>query len=107
MRFHLDEHVSHDVARGLRSRGVDVSTAAEADLLGAGDPAHIAFAIRESRVIVTHDADFLAFAQTGAKHSGIACCAPGSRTTGYLVRFLCLMDECLRDDEMRDRVEFM
>jgi hypothetical protein len=35
IRFHLDEHVDHAVADGLRRRGIAVTTTADADLLGA------------------------------------------------------------------------
>jgi hypothetical protein len=37
IRFYTDEHVPRAVVRGLRARGVDVSTVAEADMLGAAD----------------------------------------------------------------------
>ena len=34
IRFHLDEHVAHAIAEGLRRRGVDVTTTTDAGLLG-------------------------------------------------------------------------
>jgi len=45
MRFHLDEHIHSAVAAGLRRRGIDVTTAAEVELLGADDEKHLAFAL--------------------------------------------------------------
>ena len=45
MRFHLDEHVAHAIAQGLRLRGIEVTTTAEADLLSAPDEDHLAFAL--------------------------------------------------------------
>jgi hypothetical protein len=39
LRFHLDEHVAGAIAAGLRRRGIDVTTAADAGLLGAEDVA--------------------------------------------------------------------
>lgn len=59
IRFHLDEHVDHAIAKGLRARGIDVTTTSDARLLGADDPAHIEFALRENRVVFTNDADSL------------------------------------------------
>ncbi len=59
LRFHLDEHIDTAIADGLRRRGIDVTTTAEAGLRGAGDEAHVAFALSEGRVLVTNDADFL------------------------------------------------
>ena len=37
MRFHLDEHVPHAIAEGLRRRGIDVTTTVEAGLRGTSD----------------------------------------------------------------------
>lgn len=58
IRFHLDENVSRAVASALRLRGIDVTTAVDADLIGAEDRAHIEFASAQQRVIVTHDDDY-------------------------------------------------
>jgi hypothetical protein len=52
MRFHLDEHVAHAIAAGLRRRGIDVTTTVDADLLSAPDEDHMDFSNREGRVIV-------------------------------------------------------
>jgi predicted nuclease of predicted toxin-antitoxin system len=71
LRFHLDEHVDHAIAIGLRKRGIDVTTTTEAGLLGSEDEAHIVFALREQRVIYTNDADYLAFAAESGQHAGI------------------------------------
>lgn len=107
LRFHLDEHVEHAVAHALRRRGIDATTTTEAGLLGADDSAHLEFALREGRVIVTNDADFLAFAANSDQHAGIAYSACGSRTIGDVVRYLCLMNDCLEQGEMVGTVEFL
>jgi hypothetical protein len=44
IRFHLDEHVASAIAEGLRRRGIDVTTTADAGLLDAPDEDHLAFA---------------------------------------------------------------
>lgn len=74
IQFHLDEHVPSAVAVGLRAYGIDVTTTGDAGLSGAADPEHIAFALREGRVIFTHDDDFLRHAAAGEEHAGIAFC---------------------------------
>ncbi|HUE74950.1 MAG TPA: DUF5615 family PIN-like protein [Pirellulaceae bacterium] len=107
IRFHLDEHVDHEIARGLRSRGVDVTTSTDANLLGAPDEAHLEFARGENRVIFTSDADFLRLASRGEPHVGIAYCAPAKRSIGEVVRYLCLMNDCLEPEEMAGRIEFL
>ena len=59
IRFHLDENVHHGVARGLRLRGIDVTTTTDSGLVEATDEGQFQFAVGEGRVLVTHDADFL------------------------------------------------
>ena len=71
IRFHLDENVDHAVAHGLRVRGINVTTALDAKLISASDEMHIAFALKEQRIVVTHDVDFLRLHETGADHPGI------------------------------------
>jgi len=107
MRFHLDEHVNPAIAQGLRLRGIDVTTTADAHLLKAPDESHLEFANREGRVIFTNDRDFLSFACTSDEHAGIAYCARRAKSIGYIVRHLCLMHDCMEPDEMRGKVEYL
>jgi predicted nuclease of predicted toxin-antitoxin system len=72
IRFHLDEHIDHAVARGLRDRGVDVTTAGDAGLLGAIDEEHLDFSRHESRVILTNDPDFMRLVHDEPNHAGLA-----------------------------------
>lgn len=105
LRFHLDEHMPSAIASGLRRRGIDVTTTTEVGLRSHGDEDHLAFALRESRVIVTCDEDFLRLASSGAGHAGLIFCPP-ARTVRQIVEFLCLADECLSSEEMADHIEF-
>jgi len=107
MRFHLDEHVGHAIAEGLRRRGIDVTTTPEAGLLSAPDEEHVAFANREIRVIVTQDADFLRNAANDRTHFGIAYYPQGQRSFGDIIRHLAPMHDVMGDDEMRGRVEYL
>lgn len=106
IRFYFDEHVGHAIAKGLRRRSIDVLTLAEADMLGASDEEHMAFARDEGRVIVTHDHDFLRLAAEGVDHAGIVY-APQGRTVGTMVQGLMLIAQVLRAEEMRGHVEFI
>src|SRR5579871_1888053 len=101
IRFHLDEHVAHAIADGLRRRGADVTTTADAGLLGASDPQQLAYALAMGRVIFTQDRDFLALAR-GVAHAGIAYCDQNTRTLGRIVRALELLWEVYEPDEMRN-----
>jgi predicted nuclease of predicted toxin-antitoxin system len=107
IRFHLDEHVSHAVAAGLRRLGINVTTSTDANLLGASDPAQIAYGLAEGRVIFTEDADMLALAAAGAAHAGLAYCHQNTRSIGQILRLLELVWEVYEPDEMRNRVEFL
>src|SRR5579885_272576 len=93
IRFHLDENCDSRIAAGLRLHGVNVTTAAEARLLGADDQAHIRFAFTNSRVIVTSDEDFLRMAASGAAHAGIVYLRQDKRALGDTLRQLVLMWE--------------
>jgi predicted nuclease of predicted toxin-antitoxin system len=107
IRFHLDEVCDPRIAAGLRQRGVDVTTTAETGLLGAPDEEHLAYAWKQARVIVTHDADFLRMHAVGAKHAGIVHCALGAYSLGDVIRSLVLIWELLEPEEMTGQVEHL
>lgn len=107
IRFHLDEGVPAAVAEGLRRRGLEVTTTPEVSLINAGDEAQLGFALREGRVLVTQDADFLRLHHRGVPHAGLAYYQPGSRTVGQLIKGLVLIAEVLTPEEMRGHVEFL
>lgn len=73
------------IADGLRRRGIDVTMPGDVGLIGAGDEAHIAFAVAQLRVIFTHDDDFLAIAKSQAEHCGIVYCHQQARTIGQIL----------------------
>ncbi len=91
IRFHLDENIPLDVAIGLRRRGIDVTTTAEARLAGAADEIQLAFAASEGRVLVTQDHDFLKLHADGNTHAGIAYAPRRSRTLRDLLYSLSLI----------------
>ena len=105
MRFHLDEHIAHAIASGLRRRSIDVTTSSDAGLLGADDREHVEYARREGRIIVTDDTDFLALADAGVAHPGIVYCRRATHTLGQIIEHLVLIDACLTEEEMANHVE--
>jgi predicted nuclease of predicted toxin-antitoxin system len=107
IRFHLDEHVNPDVADGLRRRGVDVTTSADAGLRGAVDTAHVGYIVSQRRVIFTNDSDFLRLHDGGIEHPGIVYCHQQSRSVGEIIRGLVLIWEALEPEDMQNRVEFL
>ena len=107
LRFYLDEHVDPAIAEGLRRRGIDALTTAEAGLLNASDEKQMALAEAQGRVLVTHDADFLRIYRTGKIHPGIIYCHQQSRSIGEIVRSLVLMWENLEAGEMKNHIQFI
>jgi predicted nuclease of predicted toxin-antitoxin system len=73
IRLYTDEHIPRAVVRGLRERGVDTLTVSEAGMLGASDEEHLAYALREGRVLFTQDDD---------KGSNGICNGQGDRISG-------------------------
>ena len=106
IRFHLDEHISRAMARGLRQRSIDVTTTPEAGLRTMGDDAQMEYLRQENRVLVTCDAGSLARNAAGQIHPGIVYFPPGSRSIGEIVSFLSLVYELMTPVEMINRVEF-
>jgi hypothetical protein len=106
IRFHLDENVSGAVASALRRRGVDVTTAGDAGLIGADDIDHLRYAASHNRVVVSHDDDFTRIHALGGEHAGICYCPKDKHSIGDLTRILVLVHECFTADEMRGHLEF-
>jgi len=107
IRFHLDEHGDPRIARGLRLRGIDVTTTVDAGLLHATDEEQLAYSTSEGRVLFTQDADFLRLDTAGLIHTGIAFCHAGSRSIGEIIRTMTLIWEIYEPEEMDCRVEFL
>lgn len=107
IRFHLDENCDPRIAAGLRLHGVDVTTTPEAGLLRASDGEQFAYAVAQSRVIVTQDTDFLRMAAAGQESLGIIFYPAQGLSIGQVIRAVLLTWEVYEPEEMRNRVEFL
>ncbi len=106
IRFHLDENMPHAVAEGLRRRDVEVTTSTDAELVGASDEQQLAFALGESRVIVTRDADLLRLNALGVQHAGIVYWTE-RRSIGQLIAAVDMLSLRYTGEEMQGRVVFL
>jgi hypothetical protein len=106
VRFYADEHIPKAVIRGLRQRGVDILTVADAGLIGAADITHLRRARDAGRVTVTQDDDFLRLAAGGETHAGIVY-APQQTSVSALIHGLILIYRVLDAEEMVDHIEFL
>ena len=107
IRFHLDEHLSSDIANALGRSGIDITTTVQAGLRTAPDATQWDYAQRESRVIVTCDTDFLLMHKATPIHSGIVFFAKGSLTMREIIEGLTLIHGAMSPDEIRNRIEFL
>jgi hypothetical protein len=105
--FYLDENVDIAVAIGLRNRGANALTTADASLLGNSDEDQLSFARSQRYLLVTHDRDFLRRAAAGVRHAGIAYCAPGRRSVGEIVLRLLQLRRHETVESVEDRVFYL
>ena len=96
----------HALADGLRKRGIDVTTATDAGLVGASDEEHLAFARLVHRVIVTRDADFLRLNATGIGHPGIVFWTQ-KRSVGRLISVLDMLGAQVTPTDLENQVWFL
>jgi predicted nuclease of predicted toxin-antitoxin system len=107
IRYYFDENMDNDIAKALRGRGIDVLTTAEADNAGVEDKTQLAFAMIETRVIVTQDEDFLILDSEKIPHSRIVYYKHRTRSNKEVIRGLVLIYEILTRDDMVNHVEFL
>jgi hypothetical protein len=106
-RLYLDEDVQAGVATGLRRRGFDVLTTAEAERLGSTDGEQLRFAVVQARCLFTFNRGDYAALHTnmmdaGEHHFGIVV----SRQVriGAAVRMLSRLLSTHGTDELRHRL---
>ena len=113
-RLYLDEDVIPDLARILRSRGSDVSSAHEVGALGLSDEEQLAYAAAEGRAILTFNyQDFLEIGEAwflaGRTHAGIIISYHqyGRREIGELLRAVLALMDAVSAEELRDTIHFL
>ena len=108
--LYADECVDARIVAGLRRRGVDVTTAADQALLGAGNEQHLIRASDLGRTIVTADQDFLRMAHERIVASvavpGLVFIQPGTRV-GEVVRAIALLAQVLDPADMVSWIEWV
>ncbi len=109
IRFHLDQHVPGAIAHGLRQYGVDVTTTQQAGLQDADDSDHLAFALAEGRVLVTHDSDFIERHDKAEPDVAICYCPQTKyqRRASDLLQTVYLAYAYLAAGEMHGHVEYL
>lgn len=112
IRFYCDEDSQNQaLLRALRSRGLDVTSAGEAGLLGRTDEEQLIWALEQGRVVFTHNVgDFCRlhteFLREGKEHAGIVVAGQGP-SVGERLRRLLKLNDALTREEMRNRLEYL
>jgi uncharacterized protein with PIN domain len=107
LRFYLDENVPTEVGRQLRSSGIDAVTARDLGRLGGADQEHLQMATRLSRMLCTHDQDFLRLAAEGIEHAGISFSPQNRVSIGGWVRELRALHTRFDAEEVKNLVFFL
>jgi predicted nuclease of predicted toxin-antitoxin system len=105
--LYLDEDVSILVAKLLRARAFDATTAVDEGQLGRSDPEQLAYATGQERALLTHNrVDFESLAHqyvaAGQTHHGIIIAV--RRPPHEITRRLLILLNSVTADEMQDQL---
>lgn len=113
IRLYVDEDASeHAVIDGLRARGFDLLTTAEAGRPGTNDTDQLVFASREKRTLYSFNVrDFARlhteYLRQGRDHSGIVMIPDQRYSIGEKIRALAAFMSQTSREEMVNRIEFL
>lgn len=101
-----------DLVRGLRSRSIDVITAADAGMIKRPDRAHLTLATSQSRALYSFNVrDYhqihTHWTTSGLVHGGIILASQKRYSTGEQIRRLVHLIGSLTQEQMRSREEFL
>jgi len=101
-----------DLVRGLRSRGIDVVTAADAGMIRRKDEDHLSLATVQGRALYSFNIrDFheihTAWTAGGRSHCSIVLTQQQRYSTGEQIRRLLRLIGSLTSETMRNREEFL
>jgi predicted nuclease of predicted toxin-antitoxin system len=113
LRLVSDENFNGEVVRGLlrRQSDLDLVRVQDVGLLGADDPAILAWAASEGRILLTHDRSTVPdFAydrvRAGEPMAGVFI-VNDRMPIGQAIDEILLLALCSESDEWKDRVEFL
>lgn len=113
LRLYLDEDsMDRRLVRALRTRGMDVETALDADMVGQTDEEHLRYAAASGRVLYTFNvADFYElhgqFIDEDRNHAGLVLATQQRYTVGERMRRLLRLRAQTTAEEMENRVVFL
>jgi len=101
-----------DFVRGLRSRGIDVVTAADAGMIRRKDEEHLRLATLQGRALYSFNVgDFheihTEWRAAGREHAGVILAQQKRYSTGEQIRRLLRLIGSLTGEAMKNREEFL
>lgn len=109
--LYMDQHVPRAITNGLRSRGIDVLTAAEDSASAFTDPELLERASLRGRVLFSQDDDLLTEASgcqaEGVPFAGVIYAHQLRISIGACIRELELIAIAGEPDDLRNRVLFL
>jgi hypothetical protein len=112
IRLYCDEEsMRHSLVIALRSRGMDVTTALDDNMVDRNDSDHLDHATRQGRVIFSFNrGDFYQlhreYLAQGRTHAGIVL-AKQQYSVGELMRRILRLSAARSPEQMRNQVEFL
>lgn len=113
LRLLADENLNNDIIRGLLRRrpDLDIVRVQDTELSGADDPAVLAWAAREGRVLLTHDVSTITRyayerVRAGQQMPGVFEVSR-SVPIGRAIEDILLLTECSLDGEWESQVRYL
>lgn len=111
IRLYADENVDDRIIRGLRQRGIDVTTVIDAGMSGKPDRDQLSYAAERGLVLLTSDQHFLSlhshWLRESKSHPGIIYYSQFQVAVGTCIWGVKLIVDLLTEDEMKDHLEFI
>ena len=113
LRLLIDENINHRILRGLKLRlpQIDYVLVKQIGMSGFADIELLRWAVRENRIIVTHDIktmipDAKRLLRIGESMAGVIF-VPDQMAIGRVISDLEMMVECHSETELKDRIEYL
>ena len=113
IRLYCDEDsMRHALVAALRSRGLDVTTAFEDDMVDREDDEHLDHATQQGRVLFSFNrGDFYdlhtEYLMQGKTHAGIILANQQHYSVGELMRRILRLAAAKPPEQMRNQIEFL
>lgn len=113
MRLYIDEDAqARALVNGLRARGFEILTVLEAGMKGRDDPAQLAYATQQGRVVYTFNVGHFCRLHTeylvqGKTHTGIIVVPRQKHSIGEQLRKLASFISSSSAEEMENKLHFL